>query len=96
MNTTQENSKPPTDNHVIISEIQTLKEKMEEYSKQLNQSVQKLLQLKPNNLILREENSALSIAGKKQRRFQTQFQHMQPLGTPAERDNTILWATPLE
>lgn len=39
-------------NPKIISEIQTFKEKMEEYSKQLEKSIHKLLQLEAENLVL--------------------------------------------
>ncbi|KAF2575290.1 hypothetical protein F2Q70_00003723 [Brassica cretica] len=51
-------------------EFQILKEKLNEHSKQLEQSAEKLSQLELENLTLRDENQSLNAANKK-RRFRT-------------------------
>ena len=47
------------ENPELSSEVQTLKEKLDEHSKQLEQSAEKLSQLESKNLTLRDENKAL-------------------------------------
>lgn len=65
---------------------------MEESYKQLEQSVQKLLQLEAENLVIREENSTFNTA-EKQTKFPTRVRPMHPLNTLSEGGNTI-WHTP--
>ncbi|KAF2615297.1 hypothetical protein F2Q70_00011554 [Brassica cretica] len=43
------------ENPKLSSEVQTLKEKLNEHSKRLEQSAEKLNQLEPENLTLRDE-----------------------------------------
>ena len=69
-------------NPELSSEFQILKEKLNEHSKQLEQSAEKLSQLESENLTLRDENQALNAAGNKKRRFRTQVLPMPPLETP--------------
>ncbi|KAF3500805.1 hypothetical protein F2Q69_00042518 [Brassica cretica] len=69
-------------NPELSSEFQILKEKIDEHSKQLEQSAEKLSQLESENLTLRDENQALNTAGNKKRRFWTQVRPMPPLETP--------------
>ncbi|KAF2550034.1 hypothetical protein F2Q68_00033664 [Brassica cretica] len=61
---------------------QILKEKLNEHSKQLEQSAEKLSQLESENLTLRDENQALNAASNKKHRFRTQVRPMPPLETP--------------
>ncbi|KAH0910826.1 hypothetical protein HID58_034147 [Brassica napus] len=49
------------------SEVQGLKEKLDEHSKQLEQSAEKLSQLQSANTVLRNQNQALNKAGNKKR-----------------------------
>lgn len=51
-----------------------LKNKIDEHSTLLEQSVKKLSQLEPENMVLREENSAVNTMSNKRRRFQTRVQ----------------------
>ncbi|KAF3484737.1 hypothetical protein F2Q69_00052566 [Brassica cretica] len=60
----------------------TCKEKLDEHSKQLEQSAEKFSQLESENLTLRDDNQALNAAGNKKRRFRTQVRPMPPLETP--------------
>ena len=69
-------------NPELSSEFQILKEKLNEHSKQLEQSAEKLSQLESENLTLRDENQALNAASNKKRRFQTQVRPMPTLETP--------------
>ncbi|KAF2532108.1 hypothetical protein F2Q70_00029037 [Brassica cretica] len=55
----------------LSSEVQSLKEKLDEHSKQLEQSAEKLSQVKSANTVLRDQNQALKTAGNKKRRFNT-------------------------
>ncbi|KAF3591522.1 hypothetical protein DY000_02021126 [Brassica cretica] len=59
-----------------------LKEKLNEHSKQLEQSAEKLGQLESENLNLRDENQALNTASNKKRRFRAQVRPMPTLETP--------------
>ncbi|KAF3590554.1 hypothetical protein DY000_02020409 [Brassica cretica] len=54
-------------NPELSSEFQRLKEKLNEHSKQLEQSAEKLSQLKSENLTLRDENQALNAVSNKKR-----------------------------
>ncbi|KAL0815695.1 hypothetical protein Bca101_072139 [Brassica carinata] len=69
-------------NPELSSEVQSLKEKLNEHSKQLEQSTEKLSQLESENLNLRDENQALNTASNKKRRFRTQIRPMPTLETP--------------
>ncbi|KAF3599830.1 hypothetical protein F2Q69_00035284 [Brassica cretica] len=50
------------ENPELYSEVQSLKEKLDEHSKQLEQSAEKLSQVVSENLTLRDENQALNTA----------------------------------
>ena len=69
-------------NPELSSEFQILKEKLNEHSKQLEKSAEKLSQLESENLTLRDENQALNAASNKKRRFRTQVRPMPSLETP--------------
>ena len=69
-------------NSDLSSEVQSLKEKLNEHSKQLEQSAEKLSQLESENLNLRDENQALNTASNKKRRFRAQIRPMPTLETP--------------
>ncbi|XP_013607947.1 PREDICTED: uncharacterized protein LOC106314656 [Brassica oleracea var. oleracea] len=60
----------------------SLKEKLDEHSKQLEQSAEKLTQLDSENLVLRDKNQAINTASNKKRRFRTQVRSMLRLDTP--------------
>ncbi|KAF3526937.1 hypothetical protein F2Q69_00047853 [Brassica cretica] len=65
-----------------FDEVQGLKEKLNEHSKQLEQSAKKLSQLESENLNLRDENQALNTTSNKKRRFRAQIRPMPTLETP--------------
>ncbi|KAF3521405.1 hypothetical protein F2Q69_00047182 [Brassica cretica] len=67
----------------LSSEFQILKEKLDEHSKQLEQSAEKLSQLESENLTLRDENQALNASSNNKRRFRTQVWPMPTLETPS-------------
>ncbi|KAF3601237.1 hypothetical protein F2Q69_00036333 [Brassica cretica] len=69
-------------NPELSSEFQSLKEKLDEHSKQLEQSAEMLSLLESENLNLRDENQALNTASNKKRRFRTQVRPMPTLETP--------------
>ncbi|KAF3537256.1 hypothetical protein F2Q69_00022979 [Brassica cretica] len=69
-------------NPEFYSEFQSLKEKLNEHSKQLEQSAEKLSQLESENLNHRDENQALNTASNKKRRFRAQVHPMPTLETP--------------
>jgi len=66
----------------LSSEFRILKENLNEHSKQLEQSAEKLSQLESENLTLQDENQALNAASNKKRRFQTQVRPILTLETP--------------
>ncbi|WZY94337.1 hypothetical protein YC2023_066666 [Brassica napus] len=68
----------------------SLKEKLDEHSKQLEQSAKKLSQLESKNLNLRGENQALNTASNKKRRFRTRIRPMPTLETPNSRTCTTI------
>ena len=70
------------ENPDLSSEVQSLKDKLDEHSKQLQQSAEKLSQLESENLTLRDENQALNMASNKKRHFQTQIRPMPSRETP--------------
>ncbi|KAF2554912.1 hypothetical protein F2Q68_00016760 [Brassica cretica] len=74
---TQEETNPE-----LSSEFQILKEKLNEHSKQLEQSTEKLSQLESKNPTLRDENQALNTVSNKKPRFRTQILPMPTLETP--------------
>ncbi|XP_013673342.2 uncharacterized protein LOC106377623 [Brassica napus] len=51
-----------TENLELSSEVQCLKEKLDEHSKQQEQSAEKLTQLESENLVLRDKNQALNMS----------------------------------
>ena len=63
------------ENSNLSSEVQSLKEKLDEHSKQLEQSAEKLSQLQ-------SENTVLNTTGNKKRRFNTRNRPMGNLNTP--------------
>ncbi|KAF3582747.1 hypothetical protein DY000_02031518 [Brassica cretica] len=69
-------------NPELSSEFQILVEKINDHSKQLEQSAKNLSQLESENLTLRDENQALNMASNKKRRFRTQVRPMSTLETP--------------
>ena len=69
-------------NPEISLEFQSLKEKLNELFKQLEQSAEKLSQLKSKNLNLRDENQALNTASNKKHGFHVQVRPMPTLDTP--------------
>ncbi|KAF2604061.1 hypothetical protein F2Q70_00026088 [Brassica cretica] len=77
-------------NPELSSEFQSLKEKINEHSKQLEQSAEKLKQLESENLNLHDENQALNTASNKKRRFRAQIRPMPTLETPNSRTGVNL------
>ena len=71
-----------TENRELSSEVQSLKEKLDEHSKQLEHSAENLSLLESENLTLRDENQALNMASNKKRRFRAQIRPMPTLETP--------------
>ncbi|KAF3549304.1 hypothetical protein DY000_02008178 [Brassica cretica] len=69
-------------NPELSSELQSQKEKLNEHSKQREQSAERLSQLESENLNLRDENQALNTASNKKRRFRAQVRPMPALETP--------------
>ncbi|KAF2555082.1 hypothetical protein F2Q68_00017396 [Brassica cretica] len=55
------------ENPDLSTEVQNLKEKLDEQSKQLEQSAEKLSQLQSENTVLRDQNQALNATGNKKR-----------------------------
>ncbi|KAF3600524.1 hypothetical protein F2Q69_00034969 [Brassica cretica] len=66
----------------LSSEVQSLKEKLDEHSKQLEQSAEKISQLQSENTVLQDQNQARNTAVNKKRRFNTQVRPMGNLNTP--------------
>ncbi|KAF3586277.1 hypothetical protein F2Q69_00029721 [Brassica cretica] len=56
------------ENPNLSSEVQSLKEKLDEHSKQLEQGAEKLSQLQSENMVLRDQNQARGMGGNKKRR----------------------------
>ncbi|KAH0854478.1 hypothetical protein HID58_069208 [Brassica napus] len=87
--TVDEHNEPSDDaqrqpgNPNLSSEVQSLKEKLDKHSKQLEQSAEKLTQLKSENTVLQDQNQARSMAGNKKHRFNTQVRPMGNLNTPS-------------
>ncbi|KAF2599753.1 hypothetical protein F2Q70_00026054 [Brassica cretica] len=71
-----------TENPKLSSEVQSLKEKLDEFTKHLEQSAEKITQLESEILVLRDKNQALNTASNKKRRFRTQVRSMPSLDTP--------------
>ena len=72
----------------LSSEVQSLKEKLDEHSKQLELSAEKLSQLQSENTALRDQNQTLNVAGNKKRRLNTRVQPMGNLNTPSTGEGT--------
>uniref|UniRef100_A0A0D3BVF3 Retrotransposon gag domain-containing protein n=1 Tax=Brassica oleracea var. oleracea TaxID=109376 RepID=A0A0D3BVF3_BRAOL len=77
-------------NPELSSEFQILKGKINEHSKQLEQSAEKLKQLESENLNLRDENQALNTVSNKKHRFRGQIRPMPTLETPNSRTGVNL------
>ncbi|KAH0873069.1 hypothetical protein HID58_070431 [Brassica napus] len=60
------------DNPELSSEVQNLKEKLNEHSKQLEQSAEKLSQLESENLNLQDETQSHNMASNKKRQFRAE------------------------
>ncbi|KAH0903350.1 hypothetical protein HID58_042853 [Brassica napus] len=60
------------ENPNLSLEVQSLKEKLDEESKQLEQSAEKLSQLQSENTVLRDQNQARNTTGNIKCRFNTQ------------------------
>ncbi|KAF3595209.1 hypothetical protein DY000_02022684 [Brassica cretica] len=69
-------------NPELSSEVQSLKEKLNKHSKQLEQSAKKLSQLESEKLNLRDENQALNTTSNKKRRFRARVCPMPTLEIP--------------
>ena len=76
------------ENSNLSSEVQSLKEKLDEHSKQLELSAEKLSQLQSENTALRDQNQTLNVAGNKKRRFNTRVRPMGNLNTPSTGEGT--------
>ncbi|KAH0939125.1 hypothetical protein HID58_006586 [Brassica napus] len=59
------------ENPDLSSKVQGLKEKLDEHSKQLEQSAEKLSQLQSANTVFWDQNQALNAVDNKKRRFNT-------------------------
>ena len=70
------------ENPDLSSDVQGLKEKLDEHSKQLEQSAGKLSQLQSANTALWDQNQALNTAGNKKRCFNTRVRPMGNLNMP--------------
>ncbi|KAF2599754.1 hypothetical protein F2Q70_00026055 [Brassica cretica] len=77
------------ENPGLSSEVQNLKEKLDEHSKQLEQSAEKLSQLHSENNVLGDQNQALNATGNKKRRFNTRVRSMGNLNTPSTEGGNI-------
>ena len=78
------------ENRELSSEVQSLKEKLDEHSKKLEQSAEKLSQLESENLTLRDGNQALNTTINKKHRFRAQSRPMPTLETPNSGTNATL------
>ncbi|KAF3599307.1 hypothetical protein F2Q69_00036200 [Brassica cretica] len=74
------------ENPNLSLEVQSLREKLDEQSKQLEQSAEKLSQLQSENTVLRDQNQARNMTGNMKRRFNTQVRPMGNLNTPNSRE----------
>ncbi|KAF2534746.1 hypothetical protein F2Q70_00029996 [Brassica cretica] len=72
----------------LSSEVQSLKEKLGEHSKQLELSAKKLSQLQTKNASLRDQNKAPNTASSKKHRFNTRVRPMGNLSTPNTGEGT--------
>ncbi|KAF3529654.1 hypothetical protein DY000_02042892 [Brassica cretica] len=77
-----------TENPELSSEVQSLKEKIGEHSKQLELSTEKLNQLQTENTALRDHNKAPNTASSKKHRFNTRVRPMGNLSTPNTGEGT--------
>lgn len=71
------------DDPELSSEVQSPKEKLNEHSKNLEKSAEKLSRLESENLTLREENQALNTTSNKKRHFRAKIRSMPDLATPS-------------
>ncbi|XP_056864457.1 uncharacterized protein LOC130511470 [Raphanus sativus] len=70
----------------LLLEVQNLKDKLGEHSKQLQQSAEKLYAIEAENLVLRQENHTLGEASNKRKRFRTKVRPMASLYTPRDSE----------
>ena len=77
LNKTREEANPE-----LSSQFQSLKEKLNEHSRQMEQSAEKLSQLESENLNLCDKNQSLNMASNKKRRFRAQVRPMPTLEIP--------------
>ncbi|KAH0910764.1 hypothetical protein HID58_034085, partial [Brassica napus] len=77
-----------TENPELSSEVQILKEKLGEHSKQLELSTEKLNQLQTENAALRDQNKAPNTASNKKCRFNSQVRPRGSLSTPNTGEGT--------
>ncbi|KAL0702587.1 hypothetical protein Bca4012_058709 [Brassica carinata] len=84
------------DNPELLQEVQTLKGKLDEHSKQLQQSAEKLGALEAENLALQDKNQARGEAGNKRRRFRTRVRPMPPLDTPTNEEGAAHRPIPVD
>ncbi|KAH0914474.1 hypothetical protein HID58_028920 [Brassica napus] len=71
-----------TENPELSSEVQSLKEKLGEHSKQLELSAKKLNQLQTESAALRDQNKAPNTASNKKHRFNTRGNARRDRGSP--------------
>ena len=83
------------ENPELSSEVQTLKQKLDDHSKQLEQSAEKLNQIESENLVPRDENQAFNTTSNKKHRFRTQIRSMLTLETPNSEGDTTCPPTTL-
>ncbi|KAH0898516.1 hypothetical protein HID58_048084 [Brassica napus] len=60
-----------TENPELLPEVQSLKDQLNEHSKKLEQSAEKLGALEAENLVLRDKNQAPDKTSNKRQRFRT-------------------------
>ena len=81
--TDMQKAREAAENPELTSEVQSLKEKLGEHSKQLEQSAEKLNQLQTENATLRDQNKASNAASNKKRPFNARVRPMGNLDTPS-------------
>ncbi|KAH0892606.1 hypothetical protein HID58_055035, partial [Brassica napus] len=94
--TDMQKAREAAENPELTSEVQSLKEKLGEHSKQLEQSAEKLNQLQTENATLRDQNKASNAASNKKRRFNARVRPMGNLDTPSTREGNTNESTPRE
>ncbi|KAF3539295.1 hypothetical protein F2Q69_00021743 [Brassica cretica] len=85
-----------TENPELLKEVQSLKDQLNEHSKKLEQSAEKLGALEAENLVLRDKNQAPDKTSNKQQRFRTRVRPMPPLSTPTDENGGPRRSVPAE